>query len=182
MATPENTDSDIERWGDEGGASATEHTAADGTKFSEADIERWGAEAEAGIPSSSLGEPQEGRPGSPTRAWTFIEDNDWEGEEWTVFFSSSDPEVNEKLEQLEEYMEADSDESPYDLYEIEDLPDEDELEDDDDGAGYYAPEAIRELVVRKLDLALEFFAQGGPENTELDDPLYKLGLFDENDR
>jgi len=132
------------------------------------------------IAASELSEA--GAVGSPSRAWTFIEDNEWEGEEWTVFFSSSDPEVNEKIEQLEEYMEADSDESPYDLYEIEDLPDEDELEDDEDGSGYYAPEAIRELVVRKLDVALEFFAQGGPENTDLTDPLYKLGLFDENDR
>jgi len=153
MATPDSTYGDIERWGDEGGAAPLE------------------------LDATTAGDS-----GSPARAWTFIEDNEWEGEEWTVFFSSSDPEVNEKIEQLEEYMEADSDESPYDLYEIEELPDEDELEDDEDGEGYYAPEAIRELVVRKLDVALEFFAQGGPENTELTDPLYKLGLFDENDR
>lgn len=145
------------------------------------DLERWGAEGGA----TSL-EPEAPNPSSEaedkSRAWSFTEENDWEGESWTVFFSTTDPELSEKVEQLEEYLEAEPDESPYELYEIEELPDEDELEDDEDGEGYYDPEAIRELVPVKLELALEFFAQGGPENTKLEDPLYKLGLFDPNDR
>ena len=39
-----------------------EHTAADGTTFTDEDLERWGSEAEAGFPGWKFGKSVPGRP------------------------------------------------------------------------------------------------------------------------
>ncbi|MFT4188327.1 MAG: hypothetical protein QM621_07055 [Aeromicrobium sp.] len=50
-----------------------EHTAADGTAFTDEDIERWGTEAEAGFPGWKFGKSVPGRPisvGAEARPFT----------------------------------------------------------------------------------------------------------------
>ncbi len=50
-----------------------EHTAADGSTFTDEDVERWGAEAEAGFPGWRFGRPIAGRPisvGAEARPFT----------------------------------------------------------------------------------------------------------------
>jgi hypothetical protein len=41
---------------------AAEHTAADGTSYSDEDIEQWGQEAETGFPGWTFGRSTTGRP------------------------------------------------------------------------------------------------------------------------
>lgn len=127
--------------------------------------------------------------------WAFEEENEWEGEQWTVYFEVSDPAIQSELQKLEAIIDDIEGDLPYELYEINELPTElddgslehceyaEEGEEDcgDCGyccgsEGYYPPEAIRELNAEVLSAAL-IFHRGSSTPEEDQDPLYKLGLF-----
>lgn len=123
--------------------------------------------------------------------WALTENNEWEGEIWMVYFPVAE-ENRSKIERLEALLDAEGDESPYDLREIDALPvlteadedsgdwDEDEYwdEEDEDSEenGYFPGKSLGEVKLSKLTEAIEYFEAGGPQS-DGDDPLYKLGLF-----
>lgn len=132
--------------------------------------------------------------GEATEAlWAFEEANEWEGEEWRVYFSAG-AEHREALEALAEFLGRDED-IPYDLYEVEEIPEEfdsgvpedceySEPGEEDCGdcaycggsEGYYPPESEGQLNHEKLPLALSYWALDFADQ-DGEDPLYKLGLF-----
>lgn len=127
--------------------------------------------------------------------WRFEENNEWEGEVWAAFFEAS-PEDTPDVRKLAKILQADE-EAPYDFHEIAALPESyddgeleeceyiDTLEDGEEecgdcdycggSEGYYPPESERPLNRDRLTAALRVWKD--IENSDEDDPLYKLGLF-----
>lgn len=99
-------------------------------------------------------------------AWKFTENNEWEAEQWHVFFEV-DEDLDPKVRALAEYIDENEDDEvdyrTYNLEEIDSLPDEDEIqelhpadedeEDDEDyyGSGYYPYEQIAVLDPKRFD-------------------------------
>lgn len=136
-------------------------------------------------------------------AWLFIEDNEWEGERWKVYFRAP-AELTAQLEALQEFVNGDED-GPYELRSVSKIPkklddgrpqeceyaedyegdEEDGDEADEEGCGdcdyccgsegYYPAESELELKVEVLTEALDYYDHGDPDRDQ--DPLYKLGLF-----
>lgn len=119
--------------------------------------------------------------------WQFDEENDWEGETWTVFFTANE-EQNEKIIELRElnqdsaYVFSQIDNFPEtfnDIHESEDYWCEDhgdecdeDCEEEYGDTGYFPREQFIELTDSLLDDAIDKLKREVEDN-----PLYKLGLF-----
>jgi len=124
--------------------------------------------------------------------WALREENDWEGETWTVYFEVPEAHFAD-LKRLKELLDAESDESPYELRRVKEIPviveeeEADESEDDDDydddwddddePERYHSARSVYDISnFERVTEAISFFENGGFEGGG-DDPLYKLGLF-----
>lgn len=127
--------------------------------------------------------------------WALREDNEWEGESWTVYFEAP-TEYSKELKRLKRLIRAQGDESPYELRRVKEIPshliaeedpEDEDLEDDedydedcdddfDDEEGYHPAHSVYEFKPDNLPLAISYFERGDSESDD-DDPLYKLGFF-----
>lgn len=129
------------------------------------------------------------------QVWLFIEDNEWEGERWKVWFEA-DASLEDKLEELKVLIRRHNPDA-YSLKQMDELPESysngpeeckygDDAEFDGEGCGdcdyccgsegYFEPESQGELNGEILTEALEYYRSEG-WNGDGDDPLYKLNLF-----
>lgn len=127
-------------------------------------------------------------------AWKFTEENEWEGETWTAFFSGS-KELDSKLTKLSEVLSSIASKGfcPYSLEAIDSIPDSfyegpEECEYGyEDGCGdcayccgsegyYPAEQEMSAPAVAQVEKAIKFWSS--KETDKNLDPLYKLGLFD----
>lgn len=131
--------------------------------------------------------------------WALREDNEWEGETWTVYFSAPE-EHRKELKRLKRLLKDEGDESPYELRRVQEIPahllededpegdgdfEEDEESwadgydddfDDEEDECYHPAYSVHSLNAERLAEAIGYFEAGGSK-TDDDDPLYKLGLF-----
>lgn len=124
--------------------------------------------------------------------WVFTENNEWEGEVWKVYFEVT-TELDYKIQKVKDSLVMRGLEDQFSLRQIEEIPekfDNSESEDceygDDcgdcsyyceDSDGYYPAEQYGTVNEESLQSVLDFF-ESQAWKQDVDNPLYKLGLFD----
>jgi hypothetical protein len=117
-------------------------------------------------------------PYSLPTVWAFTEENDWEGETWTVYFEAPDT-LYSSLERLQNLLEAVGVDT-YELYEVEDFPSEYAYSDEpgEEEGRYHPFEQKLALSAPALTAALAYWEDHIEAEERGDgDSLYKLGLF-----
>lgn len=119
--------------------------------------------------------------------WKFDEENEWEGENWTVFFVANE-EQHEKILELRELNKDEAysftmiEKMPETLNEFHDSEDywcedhgdecDEDCEEEYGDSGYFPREQFKTLVDSHLDNVISQIQRDDDDN-----PLYKLGLF-----